>query len=308
MSTRAGDQAPAVAVPHAPIAPPAGSGTEPVQRRRRRRRRAVRGRLGFAGALGVLALIFGLSAAIGLASPYSPLAVDTGARLLAPSLEHPFGTDALGRDIATRVFYGGRVAFGVTLGATAVSLLIGAGLGITAGYFGRWVDEVISRVFDIIMGFPSILLAIAVVLAVGRSIVGLTLAIGVVYLAEFGRVARGATLGIREAEYVLAARASGFRAHRVILRHCLPNLMTALIVVTTYVAARMLLAESVLSFLGVGVQPPDPSWGSMVHDGQRFLRSEPFVAALPGAILTITALALNFLGDGLRDMWDIDRD
>lgn len=217
---------------------------------------------------------------------------------------NPFGTDALGRDVLSRLMYGGRFSLLITFTSVPIAALLGTVLGIVAGYQGGKLDSIIMRLADIQLAFPTILLMIAIIGTLGSSIWTL---IGVLALAgwvRYTRLIRGSVLSIREREYVEASRATGARTSRILLRHVFPNVVSPLVVLITFELARTLLLESTLSFLGVGVQPPEASWGSMISDGRNYLVEAWWVSLLPGVVIVIAVLAFNFLGDGLRDVLD----
>jgi peptide/nickel transport system permease protein len=239
-------------------------------------------------------------------SPWSVTKTDLTAALQRPSSSHWLGTDQLGRDLLTRILAGGRIALTVVVTGMLAASLVGMTLGILAGYFRGVVDAIIGRLIDILMAFPTALLAIGVVAALGPSVSTVIVALALVSIPEFARVVRASVIEVSSREYLMAAKGLGFSHARIILRHCLPNITSPAVVVASGIAARMLLAESILSFLGVGVQPPTPSWGSMVDESTAFIFAAPYLVIAPGAVLTLTALALNFLGDGLRDVFDVE--
>lgn len=218
--------------------------------------------------------------------------------------DHLLGTDALGRDVLSRLMFGSRFSLLITFTSVPIAAVIGTVLGILAGYHGGKLDAVIMRVADVQLAFPTILLMIAIIGSIGASIWSL---VGVLALAgwvRYTRVIRGSVLSIREREYVDASRASGATTGRTVLRHVFPNVVSPLVVLVTFELARTLLLESTLSFLGVGVQPPEASWGSMIADGRNYLVDAWWVSLLPGLVIVISVLAFNFLGDGLRDALD----
>jgi peptide/nickel transport system permease protein len=240
-----------------------------------------------------------------LISPYDPNEIDFSNRFSPPTLSHPFGTDDFGRDILSRVLYGARIS--LMVGAIAVSIAgtLGTFLGLIAGYTTRrWLDEVIMRAMDILFAFPAILLAIAILAALGKGIANAMIAIGLVYTPIFARIARGAVLSVRNEEYVTAARALGTRNHLILLRHILPNSLAPLIVETSLSLAFAILAEAALSFFGLGTQPPDPSWGRMLSEGRSYFQQSVWMALFPGLAIMFSVMAFNFLGDGLRDALD----
>ena len=218
--------------------------------------------------------------------------------------EHPLGTDHLGRDILSRVVYGGRISLGVALSAVTLSALIGVTLGLVAGFFGGRADAFIMRIVDVFLAIPYILLAMGVVFALGPSLLNVILVMAVTRWVQFARIVRADVLSIREREFVTGARARGNRSLRLLLHHVLPNALTPIIVVATLELAFMIIYESALSFLGLGVQPPTPTWGWMLSDGRNYLATAWWLATLPGLAIMLTVLAVNLLGDWLRDTLD----
>lgn len=259
-----------------------------------------------AGGLGlllILAAVFGATFAPYL-TPYDPVTLNPPARLQGPSAEHLLGTDQLGRDTFTRILYGGRVSLAVAGASVVVALLLGGALGVVAGYYGGWWDTVIMRVTDVLLSFPAILLAIALIAFLGAGYVNLVLAIGLVYVGPFARVARAAVLTVREELFVEAARALGSRDGRIVWLAVLPSAAAPLIVEVSLRLAYAILYEASLSFLGLGTQPPTPSWGMMVSEGRRFLALQPWATVAPGLAISLVVLGFNLLGDGLRDALD----
>jgi peptide/nickel transport system permease protein len=218
--------------------------------------------------------------------------------------EHPLGTDHLGRDILSRILHGGRISLGVGLTAVTLSALLGVTLGLLAGFFGGRADAFIMRVVDVFLAIPYILLAMGVVFALGPSLFNVILVMAVTRWVQFARIVRADVLSIREREFVAGARARGNRPLRVLLHHVLPNALTPIIVVATLELAFMIIYESALSFLGLGVQPPTPTWGWMLADGRNYLATAWWLATFPGLAIMLTVLAVNLLGDWLRDMLD----
>jgi peptide/nickel transport system permease protein len=255
-----------------------------------------------------IVLVAVLAATIGPAlTPYDPAGQTLSERLEPPSLAHPFGLDELGRDILARLVAGARISIAVGLAVVSVSSLVGMALGSIAGYFGGMVDDAISRVVDVLMAFPGILLAIALVAVLGPSLTNVILALCVIGWVGYARLVRGQALRAREFEYVQAARALGAGPARVILRHVLPAAIPAVIVQATLGMAGAILAEASLSFLGLGVQPPTPSWGTMLDAGRSHLFDAPHLTLFPGLAIAMLVLGFNFLGDGLRDRLDPKR-
>ena len=259
-------------------------------------------RIGFA-----IVLVAVLAAAIGPAlTPYDPSAQTLSERLEPPSRAHPFGLDELGRDILARLVAGARISLVVGLAVVSVSSLVGMTVGAIAGYFGGFVDDAISRVVDVLMAFPGILLAIALVAVLGPSLTNVILALCVIGWVGYARLVRGQALRARELEYVQAARALGAGPARVVILHVLPTAFPAVIVQATLGMAGAILAEASLSFLGLGVQPPTPSWGNMLNAARSLttLERNPWQWIPPAIFTVVFVLAVNFVGDGLRDALD----
>jgi peptide/nickel transport system permease protein len=251
-----------------------------------------------------LVLMVLVAAAAPLVAPYDPLAMAPAVRFQGPSLAHVFGTDEYGRDVLSRLIYGARISLEVGLISVGISLIVGAILGAVAGYYGRAIDMLISRLMDILFAFPAILLAIALMAVLGSDIRNVMLAIGIVNVPIFMRVARASTLTVRTTQYVEAARASGARDVRLLARHVLPNIAAPLIVQATLAFAWAIIAEAALSFLGLGTQPPTPSWGIMLSTGRTFMQQNPSDVIFSGAAISLAVLSLNIMGDGLRDALD----
>jgi len=266
-------------------------------------RRLLRNFAFTSGALLTIILIVAALAAP-LLSPYDPDVQDTMRRLEAPSHQHPLGLDDLGRDVLSRILWGARVSLRVGFSVVVIASLIGVSLGAIAGYFGGAADVIIMRICDILLAFPGILLAIALVAVLGPSLNNVILALGTIGWVGYARLVRGQVLKVREMEYVTAAEALGARSMRVILRHVLPNVINPVIVMATLGLAGAILAEAALSFLGLGVQPPTPSWGAMLTSGRRYLGIANHLAIYPGAAIMLAVMGLNFLGDGLIDALD----
>jgi ABC-type dipeptide/oligopeptide/nickel transport system permease subunit len=239
-----------------------------------------------------------------LLSPYAPDQVMAGARLAAPGVEHPFGTDALGRDLFSRVLYGAQLAIYVSLFGLAIAAILGIVPGLVAGYRGGWLDQFLSRGMDLWLAFPGLLLALVIVARLGPSLLNATLALGIVSAPAFFRITRSQTLSLRHEAFVEAAYAAGASETRILLRHIAPNLMSALVVTATLRAGILLLAIGGLSFVGLGAQPPAPEWGALLASGRSFIDTAPWLAIYPGICMTITVLGINLFGDGLRDWLD----
>jgi peptide/nickel transport system permease protein len=236
--------------------------------------------------------------------PWDPSAQDLAHRLDGPSLSHLFGLDELGRDILARVLLGARVSLMVGLVVVGVSAVVGMSVGAIAGYYGGMIDHAIGRVMDILMAFPGMLLAIALVAVLGPSLANVVLALTVIGWVGYARLVRGQVLRAREFDYVMAARALGSGTLRVLVRHVLPTALPPVLVQATLGMAGAILSEAALSFLGLGVQPPTPSWGTMINGGRTHLLDAPHLTVFPGICLAIVVLGFNFLGDGLRDAID----
>ncbi len=230
--------------------------------------------------------------------------VDIQQMLHAPTWAHPFGTDELGRDVLSRVIIAARVSLEVGLVSVGLALLAGVAIGVTAGYYGGWTDNVLMRCMDVLFAFPVLLLAVAIVAVLGPGLGTAMVAIGVVYAPIFARVTRASVLSVREQVYVRAAVATGASDLRIMRRHVLPNIAAPLIVQTSLSLAFAILSEAALSFLGLGVQPPAPSWGRMLYDGRGFVTDAWWLGVFPGAAIFLTVLAFNLVGDALRDVLD----
>ena len=239
----------------------------------------------------------------GVIAPYSATEFPTS-RGASLSWDHPLGGDEIGRDILSRMIYGTRVALIVALTATFISVTIGVVIGSAAGYFGGWVDSVLSRVIDAIMAIPLLVLVIAFVAVLGAGLFTTVLAIGLAIWAQYARVMRADIMSIRERDYVLAARTIGAGTSRIIARHMIPNALAPIIVIATLSVGSVIILEAGLSFLGLGVQPPNPSWGGMLSEGRQHMRTYPHISIIPGIAITLTVLAFNLVGDALRDALD----
>ena len=237
-------------------------------------------------------------------APYSPIQITMPERLRAPSWRHPLGTDDFGRDVLSRIIHGSRISLEVGAIAVGIAVAVGIVLGVMAGYVGGRIDSVIMRMMDIMLAFPAILLAIAIMAILGPSTANVMIAIGIVYIPIFARVVRGSTLEVRAREYVDAARALGASDSRIVRRHILPGTFNAVIVQVSLSLAFAILAEAALSYLGLGTQPPTPSWGSMLSSGREWIERAPWLTIFPGLAIFVTVLALNVIGDGLRDALD----
>lgn len=266
-------------------------------------RRFRRSRAAVAGAC-FLAAVVGAAMLAPLVSPSDPLKQNLSDAFAAPSEHHPLGTDDLGRDVLTRLLYGARLSLGAACLAVAIAALSGVPVGLMAGYAGGALDDLLMRLVDAVQAFPALVLAMAIAAALGPGLTNVMVAVGVVYIPRFARLVRGQTLALREELFVESAHAVGASHGRILARHILPNLTAPIIVQISVSIAFALLAETSLSFLGIGIKPPTPSWGADVGRGYRFMRLAPWLVFMPGLAILLTTLAFNFLGDGLRDALD----
>ncbi len=254
---------------------------------------------------GALILCMALMALLApLLAPYDPVSISLSERLAAPSALHWFGTDEMGRDILSRIIYGARVSLIIGLVVIVIAGGIGTLVGATAGYLGGKVDNVLMRVMDVILSFPSLVLAMALAAALGPSLRNAILAVAFVQIPKFARMARGEALAVREKLFIKAARVSGFRAPWIILRHVIPNCMASLMVLATLTVGDTILVAASLSFIGLGAQPPMPEWGAMISTGRKFLLDQWWYPTFPGIFIVLTVVGFNILGDALRDALD----
>lgn len=249
--------------------------------------------------LATVLIVLGLAALPDLVSPYDPNRLQ-GTILLAPNREFWLGTDHLGRDVLSRVIHGSRVAVQAGLVSVGFAIIVGVTIGLMAGYWGGWVDDVLMRLIDAIWSFPTLVLALAIAFKLGPGLVNAMIAIGVVFTPAFARLVRGQALSVRERDFVTAASALGAGPWRIMLRHIWPNVVGAIIVQSSLMVAQAIIVEAALSFLGLGVEPPQASWGSMLRSGYQYMERAPWLSLFPGAAIFVTVLALNMLGDGLR--------
>jgi peptide/nickel transport system permease protein len=274
-----------------------------VQPRWRVLRRLQRHRLALVG-LAFLGLLLLCALSADLISPYKPLDQAMNVRLKPPSAAHWLGTDDFGRDILTRILYGSRISLQIGLVAVGIAASLGVVLGLTSGYFGGWVDSVVMRCMDVLLAFPAVLLAVTIMALLGPSTTNVMIAIGIAYIPLFARVVRASVLTIKPNEYVQAARAAGASELRMLTYHIAPGTVGPIIVQVSLALAYAILAEAALSFLGLGTQPPTPTWGSMLSFGREFIREAPWFTFFPGFAIFITVLSLNLVGDGLSDALD----
>jgi len=254
---------------------------------------------------GLLVAIVVISAVFAdFVAPYSPYALDVTYMLQGPSATHWLGTDEVGRDELSRAIVAARISIEVALVAVGVGLIGGTIIGIFAAYFGGWIDLALMRLMELLFSFPAILLAVILLASLGTSILNAMLAIGIIFIPGFSRLARAATNGVLRQQYIDAARTIGMGDGRIVLREILPNVVTPLLVEAAVAFAYAVLLESALSFLGLGAQPPEPSWGNMLNTGRGFMGQAPWLSIVPGMAMFLCVLGFNLLGDGLRDAFD----
>jgi len=266
-------------------------------------RRLGRSRSALVGGALLLAIALAVILAPAL-TPYNPIKTNQRSPLDPPSAAHPMGTDRFGRDILSRILWGGRLSMAVGVVAVGIAACSGVVLGLISGYYGRRTDVVIMRLVDLLLAFPGILLALAIVATLGATLPNLMIAVGISAIPEYVRVARGTVLSLKEREFVLAARVVGCSDQAIIFRHILPNVTAPLTVLATLGIAAAIITGSALSFLGLGIRPPTPEWGNMLAEGREFLRHAWWVAFFPGLAIMLAVLSINLLGDGLRDAFD----
>ncbi|ANU14585.1 Dipeptide transport system permease protein DppC [Planococcus halocryophilus Or1] len=237
-------------------------------------------------------------------APYHPHDINLDNKLIPPSMEHWMGTDDKGRDILSRILYGSRLSMGVGFAAVIFGGFFGITLGLIAGYYGKWLDTIIMRCMDVLLAFPGILLALAIVSALGPSLINVTIAVGAFSVPLFARIVRGSTLEVKQLEYIDAIRSLGARDGTIIFKHILPNILSPIIVQGTLRVATAILSAAGLSFLGLGAQPPSSEWGTMLSSGRDFLFTAPYIAIFPGLAIAFLVLGFNIFGDGLRDAFD----
>ena len=287
----------------------AGVAGAPSTTTRRSLRRLWRLKWGLVAAA-LMLFIVGASAAAPWIAPFSPVEVDIRHRLAPPAWmdrgtpDHVLGTDQIGRDLLSRMIYGGRVSLVIGVAAVLVSSTIGVLLGLGAGYFGPRVDWTIMTLVNVMLTFPFVLLALAVIAVLGPSLVNMVIVLGVADWPLYARVIRAETMALRERDFMTAARALGMSHLRMVFRQLLPNLVSVIVVIATLQVARVIILESFLSFLGLGVQPPTPAWGNMLGDGRVYMLNSWWIAAFPGLAIFITTLTINLMGNALRDWLD----
>lgn len=271
--------------------------------RRRTLKRFVRHKGALVG-LAIVVLLVVMALMAQWIAPYDPNKTNLRLRGASPSMEHLFGNDDIGRDILSRIMFGARIALLVGITSTTIAVSIGVIVGAMAGYFGGWVDFVLSRLIDTLMAFPILALLLTLSALLGPSLRNVIIIVGVTFWASYARVIRAEVLSLRERDYVLAARASGASDGRVILRHIVPNAIGPVIILASLAVGGVIIFESALSFLGMGISRPTPSWGTMLSDGREHIRNYPHIAIAPGLAIALTVLAFNLIGDGLRDALD----
>jgi peptide/nickel transport system permease protein len=266
-------------------------------------RMLLKNRLAFVSLITVFLLIMMAVTAPWIA-PFDPNQPDMAHTLSVPSWAHLMGTDQLGRDILSRIIWGSRVSLQVGIIAVGIAFFLGTIIGMFGAYWGRWSDEVSMRVVDIMLSFPMILLAICLIAFLGSTLQNVMIAVGISLSPRFARIARGLTLSVKEQAYIEAARAMGAGSAKICFSHVLPNILAPLLVTATLYVSTAILIESSLSYLGLGVQPPDPTWGSIINEGREVLRLAPWISTFAGAVIMVTILSFNILGDTLRDYLD----
>jgi peptide/nickel transport system permease protein len=276
------------------------TGTSPTRRMLRRARHSLNVVVGAT----VLAFMIAVAITAPLLTPYDPVRVTAQLRLRPPDAQFVFGTDDFGRDVFTRIAYGARISLQVGAISVVIAASIGITLGIVAGFYGRWVDTVIMRLIDVMLAFPGILLALAIVAILGRSLTNVMIAVGISAIPTYARMARGNTLALKSMDYIAAAHAIGAPTSRIMARHIFPNILGPLIVIATNGVAGAIIAGAALSFLGLGAQAPTAEWGLMLAEGRVYLRNAWWVTTYPGLAIMVTVMAINLMGDGLRDILD----
>lgn len=266
-------------------------------------KRLARNKAAIAGALVVL-IFFILAIFAPLLAPYDPTHIEMSKKLQPPSSEHWLGTDDKGRDILSRLLFGARISLTVGMLSTLLGAIVGVVMGIVAGYYGKWIDSLIMRICDVLLAFPGILLALAIVSILGPSTTNVIIAVAFFAIPTFARIVRGSTLSVKKLEYVDAIRAMGSSDMRIIFKHILPNITSPIIVQATLYIASAIITASALSFLGLGTQPPTPEWGTMLAQGRAFIAQAPHLTLFPGLVILLVVVGFNLFGDGLRDALD----
>jgi len=237
-------------------------------------------------------------------APYDPVKMEPANKLQTPSADHWFGTDDKGRDILSRIMYGARISLTVGIVSTLIGAAVGIVLGLISGYYGRWIDSLIMRICDVLLAFPGILLALAIIAVLGTSTTNVIIAVAFFAIPTFARIVRGSVLSVKKLEYIDAIRALGASDFRIIFMHILPNILSPIIVQATLYIASAIITASALSFLGMGTQPPTPEWGTMLSDGRSYIRQAPHITLFPGLVIFLVVMGFNLFGDGLRDALD----
>lgn len=237
-------------------------------------------------------------------APYDPTKMSPADKLQGPTAEHWLGTDDKGRDILSRLLYGARISLTVGILSTLIGAAVGIGLGLVSGYYGRWIDSLIMRICDVLLAFPGILLALAIVAILGASTINVIIAVAFFAVPTFARIVRGSVLSVKKLEYIDAIRALGANDFRIIFMHILPNILSPIIVQATLYIASAIITASALSFLGMGTKPPTPEWGTMLSDGRSYIRQAPHITFFPGMVIFLVVIGFNLFGDGLRDALD----
>ncbi len=281
----------------------AARGMTTTRRRRGFFRRLARGKGAITGLI-ILIVMVGIAVFAPLLAPDDPIQINPQHGLFSPGIPYLFGTDQLGRDILSRVLFGARLSLIVGLISVGIAASIGIVVGLIAGYYGGWIENVLMRIIDVMLAFPGILLALAIVSVLGASLTNLMISVGVAAIPTYARLTRGSVLTTKENLYIDAARVIGVPDHRIIARHIMPNVVAPLIVAATLGVGAAILSAAALSFLGLGSQPPTPEWGRMLSEGRRYLSSAWWISTFPGFAIMLTVLAINMIGDGLRDTLD----
>ena len=253
---------------------------------------------------GIIIILILIAIFAPLIAPYDPTYQDYSAVLAEPSMAHPFGTDEYGRDILSRIIYGSRVSISIGIVAQVVASLVGVTLGSIAGYYGGKIDSVISRIMEIFQAFPDLIFAMAIMTFMGKGVVNLFIALGLLTWVRSARMIRGSVMQLKEKEYIDASRASGATTYWIIMKGLIPNCLSTIIVLVTLGIPNAIMNEASLSFLGIGIVPPTPSWGNMISAAQTFINYRPLYSIMPGVAIMITVIAFNIFGDGLRDALD----